>query len=163
MKEYLKKGFSISVFLLILFISLNVSFASQNLTDNCLDDSQVNVDFNCAESILQCDVQEVQTESISQRIDTRIDINSTDFYYNDGNVIESYLRDTNDVPIKNKQLNICLNGKIFNETTDDSGKVSFTSNLKPKTYNLTIKFAGDENLTASEKNVILNVKKIPFF
>ena len=161
MKGYLKKGFSISVFLLILFISLNVSFASQNLTDNCLDDSQVNVDFNCAESILQCDVQEVQTESISQRIDTRIDINSTDFYYNDGNVIESYLRDTNDVPIKNKQLNICLNGKIFNETTDDSGKVSFTSNLKPKTYNLTIKFAGDENLTASEKNVILNVKKIP--
>lgn len=161
MKGHLKKCLSISLFLLILFISLNVSFALQNSTDNSIYDSQLTADFNGDDSILKSDVGEVYRENASQKIDTRIDINCTDFYYNEGNGIDAYLRDTNDASIKDKQLNICLNGKIFNETTDDLGKVSFTSSLQLNSYNLTIKFAGDENFTSCENSVILNVKKIP--
>ncbi len=93
--------------------------------------------------------------------DTQIITNNVDSYYKEKTNLVSYLKDANGTPINNKQVSVSLNGKIYNKITDNSGKITLSLNLKPSTYNVLVKFEGDENFTASEANSVVKIKKAP--
>lgn len=130
-------------------------FASDNLTGN-IDDTQMETD-----SIGKLISQDVVCNESMLKSNTKIKVNNINSYYNEKNTLTGYLKDTNDVPIKNRQLNVFLNGKIYNRTTDDSGKITLNINLKPNEYSVVIKFAGDEEYNSSEVTSSIKIKKAP--
>lgn len=143
---FFKKSVYILLIFLILIVSLSFVSAQENTTDVVKDKVEYSKnigDFNNA----------------SSSVDTHIEIDTGDYYYKDKNTLVGYLKDTNGSAIKNKQLDIFLNGNHYIKTTDNSGKISLPLNLKPNTYILKIKFVGDENYTANTANSIVKVKK----
>lgn len=150
-----KKSFYLVLVLLILTVGLNMVSAQENATDlisNELISSQLE------NEIVINDNYEWGDDS---QIASQIDLDDSDFYYKENNKVITYLKDVNGTPIKNKQLTVFLDGNKYNKTTDDSGKISISCNLKPDTYKLTVKFDGDENFTSSESSSLVNVKKAP--
>lgn len=152
MKFISKKAINILLLLLILFISLSIVSAHENTTQVIMDDeiSSENVD-----------EINVDNPKVVEPIDTHIEVNDVDSYYKQKCNLVSYLKDYNGTPIKNKQVNIFLNGESYNKTTDDLGKVSLALDLKPNNYKVSIKFAGDENYTSCVANSIVKIKKAP--
>ena len=75
------------------------------------------------------------------QIDAPIEINELDWYCNENNVLESHIKDADGIPVKNKQIDIFIDGKQYNITSDDSGKITLDLNLKPNSKDVT----GDEN------------------
>lgn len=152
---------SIFLFLLILVtITLGLSFvsASENVTsDVVLDDisSQGTVD----------EIGDDFADSIDEKtskIDTIIEVGNVTSYYKEKVNLEVQLKDSNNVSLNNKNVNVYFNGNVDNMTTDDSGKLSLVyNNLKPNTYKLTIEFGGDDNFTSSESNSHVIIKKAP--
>lgn len=151
--EY-KNYLYILLFLLILFVSLNVVSAHDNSTQIAQGDLIPSENLQDEISVV-----DISAEEISQKVDTKIVVKDKDYFYKDKNNLVSYLKDSNGTPIKNKQLDVFLSGKHYSKTTDGSGKITLDLNLKPNTYKLNIKFAGDENFTASDVNSIIKVKK----
>lgn len=150
-----KKSFYLVLVFLILTVGLNMVSAQENATDlisNELISSQLE------NEIVINDNYEWGDDS---QIASQIDLDDSDFYYKENNKVITYLKDVNGTPIKNKQLTVFLDGNKYNKTTDDSGKISISCNLKPDTYKLTVKFDGDENFTSSESSSLVNVKKAP--
>ena len=80
--------------------------------------------------------------------------------YNVAKSLALRLTDANGNALANKTVTITINGKTYTRTTDDKGQVSLAlSNLAPKTYTATIKFAGDDNYKASSAKASVVVKK----
>ena len=104
-----KKSINILLILLIFFISLNIAFASDNVTD----DASFELDSVGEELNLDEEVTEISDNS-SLKTNTQIQINEINSYYKEKNQLVGYLKDTNGVPIENKTLNIFLNGKVYN-------------------------------------------------
>jgi predicted transport protein len=129
--------------------------AQENATDIIQDELIPSQEFEDEITVFDDDFEN-STQAVTQ-----LKINCSDSYYKENNNIISYLKDINGTPIKNKQLNVFLDGKQFNKTTDNSGKISISCNLKPNTYKLSVKFNGDENFTASEASSTIKIKKTP--
>ncbi len=149
-----KNGFVILLVMLIVFVSLAAVSAQDNTTQviqNNLSSSENFDDEVIADG----------AELSSQKIDTKIEVQNVDSYYKEKADLVACLKDINGTPIKGKQLNIFLNGKEYGKTTDNSGKVSLSLNLKPNVYNVECKFLGDENFTSSWVNSIVEIKKAP--
>lgn len=153
------KGISL-FFLILVTVTLGLSFvsASENMTsDVVLDDvsSQGTVD----------EIDGDYGDSLQQetsKIDTIIEVDNVTSDYKEKINLEVRLKDSNNVSLNNKNVNVLFNGKINNLTTDDNGKLKLVyNNLKPNTYKLTIKFDGDENFTSSESNSYVKIKKAP--
>ena len=143
------------LFSLILFVSLNIVSAQDNITQTVSDE------------LITSDIQDeitaidIEAEEISQKTDTKIIVENTNYFYNEKNNLVSYLKDSNGTPIKNKKLKVFLNGKQYDKTTDKSGKITLSFNLKPNNYKLAVEFYGDENFTASTAKSIVKIKKAP--
>ncbi len=150
-----KKSFYLVLVLLILTVSLSMVSAQENATDLISDEL---ISSQLENEIVINDNYELGDDS---QIVSQIDLDNSDFYYKEDNNVITYLKDVNGTPIKNKQLTVFLDGNKYNKTTDDSGKISISCNLKPNTYKLTVKFDGDENFTSSESSSLVNVKKAP--
>ena len=156
MKLNFKKTLNIILIFLILLISMCVVSAHDNETQIISQDliSCENVDDDLS-------VDYTENAGNDSRIDTQIEVNDIDSYYKEKNVLESYIKDVNGTPLKNKQISIFVSGKQYNGTSDDSGKITLALNLKPNTYKVTIKFDGDENFTSSSADSVVKIKKIP--
>lgn len=115
-------------------------------------------DLNLTEDLQFDDVNEIDAE-VSIQENTNIESKNVTSYYKEKCELVSYLKDDHGQPISNKTLSVFINNKIYNKTTDDSGKVVLTLNLNPNKYLTTIKFSGDEDYASSSKNIVVNVKK----
>ena len=129
--QFFKKSIKISLILLILIVSLSFVSAHENTTDVVKD--KIKYSGN---------IDEFNNDLLSD--DSHIEIDDGNYYYKEKNTLVGYLKDTNGTAIKNKQVDIFLNEKHYIKTTDELGKISLPLNLKPNSYALKIKFAGDE-------------------
>ena len=69
------------------------------------------------------------------------------------------LKDSNGNALSGKTVSLTLNGKKYTKTTNSKGKVGLKiSGIVAKTYKLTYKFVGDENLTSSAGSVKIKIK-----
>ena len=153
------KSFNFALILLILFISLGMVSAQDNTTQTTPD--EIILSDNVADDIVNIEDDLSVAVDDDSAADTQIITNNVDSYYKEKTNLVSYLKDANGTPINNKQVSVSLNGKIYNKITDNSGKITLSLNLKPSTYNVLIKFEGDENFTASEANSVVKIKKAP--
>lgn len=151
-------------FILLIFIFISAVSASDNVTDEIsLNDDGNSLEVNDAQMI--GDIENVTSESSQSiedapiKIDSKIESKKVTAYYKEDCQLVSYLRDDNNQPIANKKVSISINSKIYDRISDNQGKVVLKLNLKPGTYAATVKFAGDENYTASAANAVVKVKK----
>lgn len=80
--------------------------------------------------------------------------------YNVAKNIVLDLKDADGNVLANKSVSVTINGKTYKGTTNAQGKASIAlTNLAPKTYTATIKFAGDDNFKASTAKATVVVKK----
>ena len=156
----LKKSFNILLIVFIFSISLNIVFASDNVTENIICDASMESDSIGGDFIFNNDVNEI-FENTSFKNNAQIQTSDVNSYYNEKNEFVSYLKDMNGNPIKNKPVTISLNGKSYNKTTDSNGKVSLDINLKPNTYKVSVKFLGDDVFNSAETNSLIKIKKTP--
>lgn len=156
----LKKSFNILLLFLIFFISLNIAFASDNVTENVIDDALMGIEPSDGKLISTDNVNEVFDNS-SFKTSSQIQVNEIDSYYKEKNELVGYLKDVDGVPIKNKQLIISLNGKSYNKTTDLNGKISLDVNLKPGTYGVEVKFLGNDDFNPTHEATSIKIKKAP--
>ncbi|MDO5850347.1 MAG: right-handed parallel beta-helix repeat-containing protein, partial [Methanobacteriaceae archaeon] len=89
---------------------------------------------------------------------TTISASNVVMFYKDGSGVVAYLKDNTGKGISGKTVSIVLNGKTYKKTTDSNGKVSLAVSLVPKTYSVSLKFAGDANYKASSKSMKVQVK-----
>jgi hypothetical protein len=153
------KSFNIALILLILFISLGMVSAQDNTTQTTPD--EIILSDNVADDTVNIEDDLSAADENVSAADTQIITNNVDSYYKEKTNLVSYLKDANGAPINNKQVSVSLNGKIYNKITDGSGKITLALNLKPSTYNVLVKFEGDENFTASESSSVVKIKKAP--
>ena len=128
--SYFRKFLNIVLISLIFIVCLNMVSAQENATDIIQDELIPSQEFEDEITVFDDDFEN-STQAVTQ-----LKIDCSDSYYKENNNIISYLKDINGTPIKNKQLNVFLDGKQFNKTTDNSGKISISCNLKPNTYKL---------------------------
>lgn len=156
MKLNFKTTFNIILVFLILSVSLCAVSAQDNETQIISDDM---ISFENGDSNLAVDYAE--NVSDDSRIDTQIEVNEMSSYYKEKTVLEGCIKDVNGTPVKNKQINVFIDGKQYNKTSDDLGKFTLDLNLKPNSYNSTIRFEGDENFTSAAADALVKIKKAP--
>ena len=125
MKLDFKKTFNIVLIFLILLITLCAVSAQDNDTQII---SQDMASFENEDNELSIDYGENACN------DSQIEVNGIEWYCNENNVLESYIKDANGTPVKNKQINLFIDGKQYNETSDDLGKITLDLNLKPNSH-----------------------------
>ena len=106
-------------------------------------------------------VDYAENVSDDSRIDTQIEVKEISSYYKEKNVLEGYIKDVNGTPVKNKQINVFIDGKQYNRTSDDLGKFTLDLNLKPDSYKAAIGFGGDENYTSAAADALVKIRKAP--
>ena len=154
-----KKSFFISMLLLI-FLTIGMVSASDNLTDEVsLDDASAQSIETPISSEIESNANESSqiSEDAPSQVNTKMEAKDVTTYYKEKSELVGYLKDTNNQPISGKKVSISINNKVYDKITDNSGKVVLKLNLKPGTYTASVKFAGDENYTASSINTIVKV------
>lgn len=157
------KGNLIAVLLLsVLFLSIGIVSASENVTD--IADVQENIEISQNDGVAQDMVSntcETQSNEQTALKNTSITSNNPSMYYKENGQLIGYLKDNDNKPIKNKNLTISFNGKNYSKTTDKEGKIVLNLNLKPNRYDASIKFDGDANYSSSYYNAVIKVFKVP--
>lgn len=145
-----KKAFNIVLIFLILLITLCAVSAQDNDTQIILQDMGFSEN---EDNGLSIDYE----ENVAN--DPQIEINEIDWYYNGDNVLESYIKDANGIPIKDKQISLFIDGKQYDKTSDDLGKITLDLNLKPNSY---VGVTNDENrICHSGNDLIIGKYKMP--
>lgn len=172
----LKRCFKILLIVSILIIGLNIAFASDDvngtsiefnssfesqIADANVNDTSLDFDSSFESQIADADVNQTESPSNLLKTYTQIELNGIDSYYKENTDLVGYLKDTNGTPIINKQLKVFLNGKIYNKTTDNNGKITLKINLNPNTYQVSVKFLGDDEFNSTESNALIKIKKAP--
>ncbi|WP_462316016.1 C1 family peptidase [Methanobrevibacter sp.] len=97
--------------------------------------------------------------SVARIIPTTISASSVSTVYNGGKYLVATLKDENGNALSGVSVSINLNGLKYLKT-DSSGRVKLTTKgLAPRTYTVTITFAGNGNYVKSTKTVKVTVKK----
>lgn len=134
--------------LIIFIISLSIVSANENITDSndYLIDDQITVSSEINETVEK----------------TNVNIETDDFesYYNEKTELVSYLKDDTNQSLKNKTVKITVNGKTYEKTTNEGGKVTLPINLKPDTYKADINFEGDSKYNPVTTQTTLKIKKL---
>lgn len=160
--DLMKKAYKRMFLFLLILVTITFSFsfvsASENMTDNVILD-----DISSQEIVDEIDEgYEDSIEQETSKFDTKIEVDNITSYYKEKISLEVQLKDSNNVSLNNKNVNVYFNGNIDFRTTDNNGKLILAyNNLKPNTYKLTIKFDGDENFTSCEANSYVKIKKVP--
>ena len=154
------------IFPILLLILLSIGFvsASDNVTDEiALGDESVSQ--HVVDTPIDDEIESTVNESSnivegdSNPINTKIEAKDVTTYYKENSNFVSYLKDNNSQSISNKKVSILINNEKFDKNTDEEGKIVLKINLKPGTYNVVVKFDGDENYTSSVADVIVKVNK----
>ena len=154
MKLNFKKTFNIVLIFLILLISLcavsahdnDTQIISQDIVSSENGDNELSIDY----------AEDAYDDSQS---DNQIEVNEIDLFYNEDNVLESYIKDVNGIPIKDKEINLFIDGKQYNKTSDDLGKITLDLNLKPNSYQ---EVTSDKNgICTLDKDLKLGNYKMP--
>ena len=139
---------------ILLILTIGVVSAADNLTLNGNVSSQgIDGQIKVSEN------ESSQFEDSQILKDSKIETKDITTYYKEKSELVSYLKDSNNHPIANKNVNIFINDKNYDRITDNSGKVVLKLNLKPGTYSAKISFTGDDNYTSSSANSIVKVYK----
>lgn len=106
-------------------------------------------------------IGDVYSNTFTVNIGEKTTVSASDFIgtYNYGNKLTAILKDNDNNPLAGKTLALNVNGANYTATTDDSGKASFTINLKAGNYLGNIIFAGSSGYFASNKTVNIIVNK----
>ena len=84
------------------------------------------------------------------KTETKITASSVTKVYNKNKNFVATLKDANGKAISSVKVTIKLNGNTYTKTTNSKGQVSLAiPNLVPKTYKVTVKFAGNDKYKAS--------------
>lgn len=151
--NFLKKSFNVLLIVLIFSICLNMVFASDNVTcDGSIEHGSIGEEIELNSPL---------SDNSSFKADTQIQLDDIDSYYKEKSQLVGYLKDQNGTPIENKTLSVLLNGKTYNKTTDANGKITLNINLKPNTYNASVKFLGDEDFNPADGAALIKIKKTP--
>ena len=75
-------------------------------------------------------------------------------------VLVVYLKDKNQTPLKNKNIIVHINNKNYKAKTNSNGMANINIFLLPKSYNITIDFAGDDEFNAISRNTTIKVSKL---
>lgn len=98
----------------------------------------------------------------SFRVDEMIGVNlnsrNITMYYGADKKLEAVLTDASNNPLKNQIINIKLNNKVYQLTTDDDGKVYLDLNLKVGNYIASVMYNGSEKYLSKELNISIEVK-----
>ena len=117
-------------------------------------------DLNMTDEVSLQDIDDVPSNAVADDLNqSKIESKDVTVYYKEKCELVGYLKDDSNRPISNKTLSVFINNKIYNKTTDDSGRAVLKLNLNPGTYLATIKFGGDEKYSPSSTNAVVNVKK----
>lgn len=159
-----KKKYVMISILLLFFLSIGFASANDNSTQGDALNMELDSSFIDEAPIIE-DIESTQNESsqgsdeLPTKIDTKIEAKDVKTYYKEDANLVSYLKDADNNPVSNKNVSIFINNKFYDKITDSNGKIVLNLNLKPNTYKATIKFAGDDNYTATIANAIVKVNK----
>ena len=153
---------AILLIFVLLFLSLSIVSASENVTDVPLESDEVIAD-EIAESDddSQDDSIDVKCNDSGDKTDTNVEVDSLDSYYTKKTDLTGYLKDFNGTPLKNKKLVINVVGKNYNVSTNDEGMFKLPINLRANTYKVLIRFAGDDIYEASNASTFIKISKLP--
>ena len=139
----------IFVIFLALFLTISVSFASDNDSDiKCLEE-------NITSNSIQSDLN-IENTSINKSESV---ISSSDIVtYNDLKTTFKVKLTSNETPLSNKQINIVLNNVNYTQITDNNEIATLNFKLKTGTYSVQYSFSGDENFTSANGTSVITVK-----
>jgi hypothetical protein len=96
--------------------------------------------------------------SVSEIIDVDLKSHNVSMYYGSDRKLEVLLTDASNNPIENQIINITLNNKLYQLTSDGEGKVYLDLNLKSGNYTAFIVYSGSDRYSFKDLNVSVEVK-----
>lgn len=146
-----RNAFGLILISLIFIVGLNAAFASDNVTDTASE-------ISFSEEPVPVDVS---IEDAPIKGSAQIEIKGIESYYKEKSTLAGYLKDADGNPIPDRQLSVVLDGKTYNRTTDDTGKIALNINLKPNSYRTVVKFEGDDEYNFTQSSSLIKIKKTP--
>ena len=152
------RTYSIILLLLLIFLTVGVVSANENITDDISLNDEISSQ-NVSETPITEEIESEGNDNIQDFQETTIEAKDVKTYYKEKSNFVAYLKDSNSNPIANKKIVISLDNKNYDEITDNLGKVVLKLNLNPGTYKAKISFAGDDAYAASSANAVVKVNK----
>ena len=158
MHMVVNRTYSIILLLLLIFLTVGVVSANENITDDISLNDEISSQ-NVSETPITEEIESDGNDNIQDFQETTIEAKDVKTYYKEKSNFVAYLKDSNSNPIANKKIVISLDNKNYDEITDNLGKVVLKLNLNPGTYKAKISFAGDDAYAASSANAIVKVNR----
>ena len=158
MHMVVNRTYSIILLLLLIFLTVGVVSANENITDDISLNDEISSQ-NVSETPITEEIESEGNDNIQDFQETTIEAKDVKTYYKEKSNFVAYLKDSNSNPIANKKIVISLDNKNYDEITDNLGKVVLKLNLNPGTYKAKISFAGDDAYAASSANAIVKVNR----
>ena len=152
------RTYSIILLLLLIFLTVGVVSANENITDDISLNDEISSQ-NVSETPITEEIESDSNDNIQNFQETTIEAKDVKTYYKEKSNFVAYLKDSNNNPLANKKVVISLDNKNYDEITDNLGKVVLKLNLNPGTYKAKISFAGDDAYAASSANAIVKVNR----
>ena len=152
------RTYSIILLLLLIFLTVGVVSANENITDDISLNDEISSQ-NVSETPITEEIESDGNDNIQDFQETTIEAKDVKTYYKEKSNFVAYLKDSNSNPLANKKVVISLDNKNYDEITDNLGKVVLKLNLNPGTYKAKISFAGDDAYAASSANAVVKVNK----
>ena len=158
MHMLVNRTYSIILLLLLIFLTVGVVSANENITDDISLNDEISSQ-NVSETPINEEIESDSNDNTQNFQDTTIEAKDVKTYYKEKSNFVAYLKDANNNPLANKKVVISLDNKNYDEITDNLGKVVLKLNLNPGTYKAKISFAGDDAYAASSANAVVKVNK----
>lgn len=152
------KKFLIFPILLLIFLSVGMVFAEDNLMDDAVSSDEV-LSQDIESPVMENTEYSQVLEDDSAKEATEIRAKDVTTYYKENYELVAYLKDSNNQPVSKKKVSIFINNKNYDRFTDALGKAVLKLNLNPGTYAAKISFAGDDDYASSGANAVVKVNK----
>ena len=141
--------------------SQSTDLYTKDITSAVKDSNNISVIFSGASGSFTALQQiVVLTKETPVEIETKITAPSVTKVYNVNKKFTATLKDANNKAISGVKVTITLNGKTYTKPTNVKGQAILDlPNLAPKTYKVSVKFAGDSKYKASSLNTAKVVVK----
>lgn len=157
------------ILLILIFLFLvigTVSANDENSTDIIksqdkeLIDSQITEDLEYNNTILKESEKDNQSDSqnIADEI-TDLHVTTNSNFVKKGSNYNIYLADENGKKVANKQLKVIVDGKTYEKTTDQNGKISIKVDSSASKTSLEVSYTGDDQYRAFSQIINVYVEK----
>lgn len=171
-------------FLLIIFIFLiTINLVSANeigTNDSCTADNHNNITVKSSNNNdFIGNIKEYKNNNLTSEKDTKINNLKISSTHNESSFIKDTphisiksnklksrdslvicLKNSKNIPLTNKKLNIIINSKNYSVSTNSEGLANLKLTLVPKKYNIHIRFSEDDELNANYYNSKIYVSKL---